>query len=156
MRTIDGAPGYFVSEEGVITGIRKKFIKCAINKKGYMVLRMPNVNFSQSVHRVVAKAFIPNPENKPEVNHKDGNKLNNNVSNLEWCTTKENIQHAIKLGLRTAKSNCKGNDMFDVIQVKIIKDTIKAGFKGRLIANYFKCHESTISKIKMGNHYPNL
>lgn len=68
------------------------------NTEGYASVRLPDQNYL--IHRLVAEAFIPNPQNKPQVNHKDGNKRNNNVNNLEWVTARENILHAIAMGLR--------------------------------------------------------
>jgi hypothetical protein len=58
------------------------------------------VHKTHMVHRLVAMAFIPNTYNKPQVNHIDGNKENNNATNLEWCTQSENLSHSVKIGLR--------------------------------------------------------
>ena len=70
-----------------------------VKSKGYIYVKlcMNNVRCKKALHRVVAEAFIPNPLNKPEVNHKDGNKSNNCVDNLEWCNRSENEQHSYNI-----------------------------------------------------------
>lgn len=80
--------------------LKRKILKSFISF-GYKRIRLyTNQTYKDySVHRLVAEAFISNLQNKPEVNHKDGNKLNNNVKNLEWVTRSENQKHSFKLGL---------------------------------------------------------
>jgi hypothetical protein len=83
-------------------------LKQLLNKKGYYaVATKPSgrygLNKTFRVHREVAKAFIPNPDGKPQVNHKDGVKINNNVSNLEWATASENVRHALEHGLNVPR-----------------------------------------------------
>jgi hypothetical protein len=81
----------------------EKILKQTKNSSGYYKVELYKNKKSKIfyVHRIVAMAFIPNPKNKSEVNHIDGNKLNNNVSNLEWNTISENQKHAIKHKLRS-------------------------------------------------------
>lgn len=94
-KVINKYPKYEVNENGNIRNVRtKKILKPEVCKKwGYLRVRL-YVNERESkhelIHRIVAKTFITNPKNLPEVNHIDENKLNNNVKNLEWCTSKYN------------------------------------------------------------------
>lgn len=81
--------------------LKEKMLKPSMNERYCFVSLGKNHNFRQySLHRLVASAFIPNPNNLPEVNHIDGNKQNNNVENLEWCDGSYNQLHAVRLGLR--------------------------------------------------------
>lgn len=83
----------------------ERILKHEITKCGYARVQLlkDGIIARHLVHRLVAKAFIPNPDNKPEINHIDGNKLNNNFKNLEWSTISENRIHAIITGLRNPK-----------------------------------------------------
>ena len=98
-----GYPHYAATVDGRIYSLHsKKFL--SDNKKlgDYKAVTLceDGKRKEETIHRLIALAFIPNPENKPAVNHKDGNKLNNCVNNLEWCTYQENVQHAMDAGLR--------------------------------------------------------
>lgn len=79
----------------IINKKTKRPIKQFKNKHGYVTVRIykDGIGLTKTVHRLVAKTFIPNPENFPEINHKDENKANNIASNLEWCTRKYNVYY---------------------------------------------------------------
>lgn len=112
-KLIEGISGYEVSNLGNVRSTKRKqpiILKPKVNKYGYheVCLRKDNKNVHRTVHRLVAMAFIDNPEDKPTVNHKDGNKLNNEVANLEWNTISENTKHAYNNGLFTVSRDAKG------------------------------------------------
>lgn len=81
---------------------KEKILKPLKITKGYLGIRLYNNSNAKTfkIHRLVATYFIPNPNNLPQVNHIDGNKENNFVNNLEWCTCNENMEHSYKIGLR--------------------------------------------------------
>lgn len=87
-------PDYKVSSWGRVFSVSaKKFLKPEVHYKGYLRVDLYDKNGNRihaKIHRLVANAFVPNPQNKPHVNHIDGNNQNNSFTNLEWVTNKEN------------------------------------------------------------------
>lgn len=111
------------------------YLKPKIDKDGYIhyTLCVKQKNKLFSAHKLVALNYIPNPLNKPQINHIDGNKQNNYVGNLEWCTQQENNLHALRTGLRVMKNNklSKVVEQYD-LNGNLINEYKSSGDAGRI------------------------
>jgi predicted XRE-type DNA-binding protein len=156
-----------VSSNGLVRGISSRWGKkenprnlcIRHNRYGYPEVRLTVNNKTKrfNVHRLVAEAFIPNPENKPIVNHKDGFKKNNCVGNLEWVTAKENTQHAINMRLMGSVGESNHNSKFkrkDIIKIRKMYATGK--FKQVELADIFNTNQPHISAIVRGERWSHL
>lgn len=132
---------------------KEKIMKLHRDKKGYMRVDLCKCGKqfkSLKVHRLVAKAFIPNPHNKGQVNHIDGVKNNNLVENLEWSTQEENIQHSFDMGLVSRKGEKNSQSKLTTEDVKFIRRNFKRGdnfFGVDALAQRFGVERSRINSI---------
>lgn len=159
-KTIDGYNDYMVSSYGRVKSKKcgnERILKAGLNKYGYflVILSKDKIKNTCTVHRLVAKAFIPNPKNKSQVNHKDGNKLNNHTENLEWVTNKENMKHASKSGLME-----RGEDRYnaklteeDVLEIRATSGWVCTMTE---LAEKYDVSITLISQIKKRNRWKHI
>lgn len=163
-RSIEGYEGlYLVSNMGKIKSVkpytkggiysgkqrRETILKTGINGSGYFVVSLYKklVKKTFILHRVVALTFIPNPENKPQVNHKNGNKLDNRVENLEWNTISENQKHSFRIGIRKPSITMAGRSGEKSPTSKRVNQFDK---EGKLVASFVSAKEAG-QKMKLDN-----
>lgn len=151
---------YYVSDEGHVYSkknggdLKLKGVK---NGKGYsyVALSINGKVKKYGVHRMVAELYCENPDHKPHVNHKDGNKENNEYTNLEWCTPMENTNNAFHRGVMPLGENNHSSKL-NTFQVYKILDMIKAGHKDTEIGAAFGVHRRTISDIRNGKTWKHI
>lgn len=168
-QTVKLYPGqnyYWVSSDGYVC-TKWKTLKPILNKRtGYcrVALRLNGITVHKSLHRVIAETFLENPENKEQVNHKDFNRQNNSVDNLEWCTRLENAEHGTKhkrwnvpkINARGSKNHSSKLKEKDVEYIRSNwKDgrTNKPGKSGVELAKMFNVLPCTISAIVKGTNW---
>lgn len=151
-RIVPGHEHYECSNTGLIRNKETGFImKPSLRRDGYLSLmfRKSNKKKNNAIHRVYMLTWIPNPLNKPQVNHKNGIKTDNRVENLEWCTVQENRVHAVSTGLITnTTKGRRSHSKLDEIQVLTIRKCLLDGMECKDLAPYFKVSQSLISAIK--------
>ena len=115
-----------------IRRVPEKILSICNDKDGYNIITLTKNSKKKTfkIHRLISQYFIRNPKNKPEVNHKDGNKQNNNINNLEWATESENTTHAHKIGLIDEKGEKNPNSKLSKNQVIQIKKELKTPYWG--------------------------
>lgn len=140
----------FSSSKG-IWGIE---IKPQVVSNGYLriSLRRNKIAVFKTIHKLVAETFIPNPDNKPQVNHIDGDKANNRVENLEWCTYRENINHAILHNLSSCGER-NGMAKLNINDVLYIYESLVLGVPIYILADKYSVCSSTIMGIKTASQW---
>lgn len=119
-KAIKEAPGYFISNNGEFSNSIGVTMKPDKLKNGYLRIQVKShgQKVRLRIHRLVAQYFVPNPINKPQVNHDDGNKENNHFTNLKWATNQENMIHAFKLGLTNHTNHHENGKMYGAVPFK--------------------------------------
>ena len=156
---IEGFPKYKVSDTGIVWNKEKDVEVRTRNRNGYIGVTLFNDGYrkDENVHRLVAKAFLIGEPDQDQVNHKDGNKSNNHVDNLEWCTLSENRQHAYDNGLQHGRKGSKHHGAkFTEDEIREIKRKLANGYGVTKLARELGVSHATISLINTGKNWSHI
>jgi hypothetical protein len=147
---VKSLPRTIVSCTGKVYNRKERILKQTTNEDGYKIvyLSKDSKDFSYGVHRLMAKAFLLNPEGKPMVNHKNAVRSDNFIDNLEWCTNAENIQHSFNLGISSNKGEKHPRAIFTMEKVRAIREELTRGKTPLEVANQFGIKRRNVYAIR--------
>lgn len=142
-------------KESALCGREQTELSKRLSKSGYLFVQLyvhkkPKM---VKIHRLVATTFIRNPENKPQVNHKDGDKKNNNYTNLEWSTGSENIQHSFDIGRIPVRGENHSESKLKEYQVL---DILSSELPSTILSVKYKCSSSLIRSLRQGRRWKHI
>lgn len=151
---------YIIREDGTVYSVRSKKVLTPVkHNQGYLCVSL-GANNKRLLHRLIAETLIPNPDNKPCVNHIDGNKHNNATANLEWCTYTENHLHAFRIGLRENPTGIElGTAKLSAEDVRWIRTNLEFGHKELGVcplARRFNVSPATVRDAYYGKRYKSI
>lgn len=141
---------------GVMQNLKGKILKPKVHTTGYYEVMLYNQyrkTKMHRVHRLVAENFLDNPQDKKIVNHKDGIKTNNNVSNLEWCTSIENAHHAINTGLKKFGDYTNSSKLTEELVIKARKEFLTGKYTCYQIARKYKIGFNAMARAIRGDSW---
>lgn len=152
---------YLVSDVGAVFNKSGKKLYVSIDKHGYprVALYKNGRRSGYTVHRLVCNAFLPNPDNKPVVNHKNGIRTDNRIENLEWCTVSENVLHGFKMGRvgKTAKGEAAPHHILKEKDIPEIRKMLSSGeLSLKEIGARYGVSLHTIYSVKSGKNWNHI
>jgi hypothetical protein len=155
MGTVKSLPRTVVSCTGKVYNRKGKILKLRYSDDGYLKtsLSRDGKDFEVGVHRLMALAFIPNPENKPMVNHLNAVRDDNRIDNLEWCTNAENIQHSFNLGISDNKGDKHPRRKLSMEMVRGIRAELANGKSPKEVAEIFNIKRTNVYAVRLGQNW---
>lgn len=150
-KRIPSFPNYLINTDGIIMNDKYRVISAYTDRYGYKACTLFNnkIKKNRTIHSLVLEAFLRERKNGEQVNHINGNKEDNSLENLEYCTASENLKHAYKNGLKSARGSKNSQSKLsekDVLEIKLLLGKISQ----KEIAIKFNIDQSTVSNIKTG------